>query len=165
MMSLEPVRSPVQFLTRVLGQVPHECILHEYEAWWEEEGKTISSAIDRAGTPWLRMFDRFGSRVDEILYPAEYRKMLKKGYQTGVVWRALEEKSLLSSYLLGYLTSFYDVGLYCPYAVSLSTVLPLDKYGNAAVKGAYLPQLLRRDSDVWQGATWMTEAKGGSDLG
>ncbi|MFZ8825863.1 MAG: hypothetical protein ACO2OT_03355 [Candidatus Caldipriscus sp.] len=25
--------------------------------------------------------------------------------------------------------------------------------------------MLRRDEEVWQGATWMTEAKGGSDLG
>jgi hypothetical protein len=28
----------------------------------------ISEAVDRAGTPWLRMFDQFGKRTDEILF-------------------------------------------------------------------------------------------------
>jgi alkylation response protein AidB-like acyl-CoA dehydrogenase len=67
--------------------------------------------------------------------------------------------------MLGYLTAFYDTGLYCPYTVSLSTVIPLSKYGDAKIQAHFLPLLLRKDETVWQGATWMTEAKGGSDLG
>ncbi len=164
-MSLDTVRSPVAFLRHMLGEVPHEQVLSKYEAWWEEEGKAISEATDRAGTPCLRMFDRFGERVDEILLPPQYWKMLGKGYQEGVVWRAFEENSLVSSYALGYVTSFYDPGLYCPYTVSLSTAVPLEKYGSEELKARFLPLLLRRDDTVWQGATWMTEAKGGSDLG
>ncbi|MFQ5838935.1 MAG: acyl-CoA dehydrogenase family protein, partial [Thermoplasmata archaeon] len=92
-------------------------------------------------------------------------KMLRKGYQAGVVWRVFEENSLLPFYLLGYVTAFYDPGLYCPYTVSLSTALPLDKHGTADLKDRFLPHLLRKDSAVWQGATWMTEVRGGSDLG
>jgi alkylation response protein AidB-like acyl-CoA dehydrogenase len=111
------------------------------------------------------MFDRLGRRVDEILFPPEYWQLLKHGYQTGIVWRVFEEQSLLSSYLLGYVTSFYDPGLYCPYTVSLATAVPLEKYGVESVTARFLPQLLKRDGSVWQGATWMTEVKGGSDLG
>jgi alkylation response protein AidB-like acyl-CoA dehydrogenase len=62
-------------------------------------------------------------------------------------------------------TSFYDPGLYCPYTVSLSTAAPLDKYGDENLKARFLSPLLRQDETVWQGATWMTEIKGGSDLG
>lgn len=164
-MTLERLRSPVSFLQEMLGEIPQEPVLRDYEAWWEREGKAISEATDRAGTPWLRMFDRFGKRVDEILFAPEYRKMLKKGYQAGAVWRAFEEDTLLPSYLLGYITSFFDVGLYCPYIVSLSTAVPLKKYGPEKLKDRFLPQLLKRDETVWQGATWMTEVKGGSDLG
>lgn len=164
-MTLDIVRSPVTFLKSMLAELPDEPALRDYEAWWESEGKAISDATDRAGTPWLRMFDRFGKRVDEVLYSPEYRKMLNKGYQTGVLWRAFEENSLVPFYLLGYVTSFYDPGLYCPYTVSLSTAAPLEKYGDEALKARFLPQLLRRDDAVWQGATWMTEVKGGSDLG
>ncbi|MBI3696928.1 MAG: acyl-CoA dehydrogenase family protein, partial [Acidobacteria bacterium] len=157
--------SPVQFLKHVLVEVPQERMLQDYEAWCEAEGRQISDATDRAGTPWLRMFDRFGNRVDEVLFAPEYWKALKKGYQAGVVWRAFEENSLLSCNLLHYLTSFYDPGLCCPYVVSLSTAIPLDKYGDERLKSRFLAQLLRKDARVWQGATWMTEVKGGSDLG
>jgi len=44
----------------------------------KSEGVAISHAIDRAGTPWLRMFDRLGKRVDEILYPREYQTILRR---------------------------------------------------------------------------------------
>ncbi len=157
--------SPVDFLRRMLPELPLEGELRAFEAWWEEKGAAVSAATDRGGTPWLRMFDRFGRREDEILYPPEYRAMLLRGYREGAVWRAFEGPSLLPSYLLGYLTSFFDPGLYCPYTVSLSTAVPLFKYGSEELKGRFLAPLLRRDDAVWQGATWMTEAKGGSDLG
>lgn len=149
----------------MLSAISHDEMLEGYEAWWEEEGQFISTATDRAGTPWLRMYDRFGNREDQILFPPEYWKELKQGYRSGVVWRAFKEKSLVSHYLLGYLTSFYDTGLYCPYIVSLATAVSLEKYGSEELKDRFLPPLLRQDNEVWQGATWMTEAKGGSDLG
>jgi alkylation response protein AidB-like acyl-CoA dehydrogenase len=91
--------------------------------------------------------------------------MLRQGYRSGVVWRALEENSLLSTYLLMYTISFYDPGVCCPYTVSLGTAVPLAKYGSAEAQVRFLPQLLRKDDSVWQGATWMTEVGGGSDLG
>ncbi|MBO9316759.1 MAG: acyl-CoA dehydrogenase family protein [Chloroflexus sp.] len=161
----QSILSPLAFLRRCVGDVAQSAYLEEYQEWWDREGKSISAAVDRAGIPWLRMFDSSGRRVDEILYPPDYWQMLRRGYQAGVVWRVFAEHSLIPHYLLGYLTSFYDAGLYCPYTVSLSTAVPLAKYGTEAVKARFLPALLRRDETVWQGATWMTEVGGGSDLG
>jgi alkylation response protein AidB-like acyl-CoA dehydrogenase len=179
-MSFDALRSPVQFLQQA-GIRADQDWLRDYEAWFECEGQGISEAVDRAGTPWLRMFDRFGARVDEILYPPEYWRMLKNGYRAGVLWRVFErnfernsernsegnsaQNSLIPAYLLLYATGFYDPGLACPYTVSLSTACPLSKYGDAELKARFLPRMLQRDDDVWQGATWMTEIKGGSDLG
>ncbi len=111
------------------------------------------------------MFDRYGKRVDEILYPREYQTMLRRGYRSGVVWRALEEESLTPTYLLMYTISFHDPGICCPYTVSLGTAVPLAKYGSPELQSRFLPQLTRKGDSVWQGATWMTEIKGGSDLG
>lgn len=164
-MNYDILKSPTAFLKFMLGNLPDEASLQEYEAWWEAEGKGISATIDREGTPWLRMFNVIGQRVDEILFPEAYWKMLRKGYQAGTVWRAFEANSLLPAYLLGYVTAFYDTGLYCPYTVSLSTAVPLFKYGGEEIKARFLPLMLRRDGHAWQGATWMTEAAGGSDLG
>ena len=164
-MDLESLKSPTGFVKLMLGELSDEAALLDYESWWETEGKAISNSIDQAGTPWLRMFDVFGKRVDEILYPPAYWTMLKNGYRAGAVWSAFENGSLAPAYLLGYLTAFYDTGLYCPYTVSLSTAIPLYKYGDDQVKERFLPRMLRKDDSVWQGATWMTEAGGGSDLG
>src|SRR5208282_612490 len=173
-MRFNVLRSPVQFLQQV-GIRADQDWLREYEAWFEREGQAISNAVDRAGTPWLRMFDRFGARVDEILYPPEYWRMLKHGYRAGVLWRVFErnseQNSLIPAYLLLYATGFYDPGLACPYTVSLSTVCPLSKYGDEALRARFLPRMLQRNDNnnindsLWQGATWMTEIKGGSDLG
>jgi alkylation response protein AidB-like acyl-CoA dehydrogenase len=88
--------------------------------------------------------------------------MLRRGYEAGAVWRAFEARSPIQSYLLEYVTFFYDPGLYCPYTVSLATAVPLHKYGSPAAKNAYLTPFLRRGGGLWQGATWMTEARGGS---
>ncbi len=164
-MDLDVLCSPTAFIRAALPHVPHADALQEYETWWEREGKTISQTVDRSRTPWIKMFDLSGCRIDEILYPAEYWRMLKQGYRSGVLWRAFEDGSLVPAYLFIYVTGFYDPGLACPYTVSLSTAVPLEKYGAPEVRERYLRQLLRRDDSVWQGATWMTEIKGGSDLG
>jgi len=157
--------SPSAFLERQLGPLVRGAELRRYEEWFSRHGQPISDAVDRARTPWLRMFDTSGRRVDEICYPPEYWTMLHEGYRAGVIWRAFEEQSLLPSFELIYVTSFFDPGLSCPYTVSLSTALPLEKYAEAALKERFLAPMLRRDGSVWQGATWMTEIKGGSDLG
>jgi len=147
------------------GSMGNESELLAYDSWWQREGKNISTAHDRAGTPWLQMYDVFGKRVDIVQCAPEYWSMLRRGFTTGVVSRAFKEQSLLSSFRIGYICSFYDSGLFCPYTVSLSTILPLSKYGAEDVKARYMPRMLREDESVWHGATWMTEAGGGSDLG
>jgi acyl-CoA dehydrogenase len=180
LVSFEELQSPLRFLESTLSDFRPPEWLQQYQCWWEKEGQNISDLVDRAGTPWLRMFDLLGRRVDEILYSPDYWRMLKHGYQAGLIWRVAEEKAVspagLSSAALFpaglfpaalgiYVTSFYDPGLACPYTVSLSAFVPLLKYGDAELQERFLPRLLQKDNTVWQGATWMTEIKGGSDLG
>lgn len=157
--------SPTAFLQKMLSERIISEQLQHYEAWWRRSGMDISQTVDRGGTPWLRMFDRLGRPEETILFPYGYREMLLEGYRAGVVWRPFAENSLQSSFLLGYLTAFFDPGLYCPYTVSLATAAALDKYGVPELRERFLPRLTARGEDVWQGATWMTEAGGGSDLG
>lgn len=164
-MKLDRVVSPVSFMREQLGnQLPILNVLRDYETWWEASGRAISTAVDRAGTPWVKMYDALGSRIDELTYPPDYRRMLLHGYTSGVVWRAFTD-GLPASFMLGYVTSFYDMGLYCPYTVSLATAATVEKYAPDVVRSDFLHSLLLRDTAVWQGATWMTEAGGGSDLG
>jgi len=165
MMIDECILSPTAFLTAHRPDLPHPDLLKTYESFWRERGQLVSDAVDRMGTPWLRMFDEQGRRVDEVCYPPDYWTMLREGYRAGVIWRCFQEESLLPFFLLGYVTCFFDPGLYCPHTVSMSTAVPLYKYGAEAVKARFLPPLVAQDDSVWQGATWMTESGGGSDLG
>lgn len=164
-MNFHDLQGPLRFLQSSVSGIRVPEGARDYERWWEKEAQLISDAVDRAGTPLLRMFDRFGTRVDEILYPPEYWSMLRHGYQAGLLWRSAEEQTILPSALGIYVTSFYDPGLACPYTVSLSTYVPLQKYGDTVLQRRFLPAMLRKDQTNWQGATWMTEIKGGSDLG
>lgn len=164
-MNRESIASPTGMLQQLHGEVGDEGQLHAYERWWESAGKAISESVDRAGTPRLKMFDMQGERIDEIQFEPDYRTMLLHGYREGVIWRAFEQDDLLPFYRLGYITSCYDPGLYCPYTVSMATALSLHKYGNERLRGEFLPRLLDRAENLWQGATWMTEIGGGSDLG
>src|SRR5215467_13440992 len=126
----EDLLLPLRFLRSVLKDVSLPDWLQSYQYWWEKEGQAISHAVDRAGTPWVRMFTRDGARVDEILYSPEYWKMLRHGYQSGILWRFWAENSMFPAGLGIYLTSFYDPGLACPYTVSLGTAVPLSKYAD-----------------------------------
>ena len=157
--------TPLAYLKQQLGALPCEDALYAYQQWWETTGRALSETIDRWGTPTLRRHDRLGQRVDEIVLPAGYPELVQEGYKHGVVWRVIEQHDWVGSFVLGYITAFYDAGLYCPHTVSLSTAVPLAKYGASTLKERYLPFLLRRDGTAWQGATWMTEVGGGSDLG
>src|SRR5260370_38088049 len=138
----------------------HRYVLESEEAWWKSEGLAHYRGIDRAGTPWLAMFDRLGKRVDEILYPPEYQTILRRGYRAGVVWRALEEKSLIPTYLLMYTISFHDPGICCPYTVSLGTAAPLAKYRSAELQRAFLQQSRGKDDSLLRGARGATEMQG-----
>jgi len=163
LVNFEILSSPVCFLQSIVPNIPDW--LRQLESWWEQEGQGISDATDRASTPWLRMFDLSGARVDEILYAPEYWKMLRHGYASGMIWRVFEENSIYSAGLGIYVTSFYDPGLACPYTVSLGTAVPLSKYSDDTLKQRFLSKMLQKGESAWQGATWMTEIKGGSDLG
>lgn len=165
LVNFDLLQSPLSFLQSTVNDFHPPDWLQEYESWWEKEGQGISDAVDRAGTPWLRMFDLGGTRVDQILYSPEYWRMLRHGYKAGLLWRVFEQKTMLPAGSGIHVTSFYDPGLACPYTVSLGTIVPLLKYGSTELQQCFLPKLLEQDESVWQGATWMTEIKGGSDLG
>lgn len=162
--------SPVDFLLRFIdidsfGYDGLKTVLREYEKWFFERGQFYSDSVDRHGTPWLKMFDETGKRVDEIQYPSEYWELLYEGYRRGIIDMVFRYDSVIPFYLMLYVVTFFDAGLGCPYTVSLSTALPISKYGDSALKDEIIPKMRICGPDVWQGATWMTEIKGGSDLG
>ena len=131
--------TPQGFLGAALGAIPDDPELAAYQRWWAERGDELSAAVDRAGTPWLRMFDRNGTRVDEVCMPVGHRELLQRGYAAGIAARVFEHHSLLPFYRPGYVTAFHDPGLYCPYTVSLAEH-PVERW----VREAMIPS-------IWEG--------------
>jgi len=82
MIVLSALRFPLS-LSR-LPDIQHLDVLETEQQWWKTKGTSISDAIDRAGAPWLRMFDKSGKRVDEILFPCEYQTILRRGCRLGL---------------------------------------------------------------------------------
>ncbi len=158
------IQSPLAFLNAMIGELESPDALADYNYFWETEGVAISTSVDRAGTPWIKKYDVHGRQIDQIVYPPDYYHMLVEGYNAGVVWRAFSN-SLRDAYQYGYLAAFYDTGLYCPYTVSLATATAVNKYASYNMRDNTLDFMMLRSDMVWQGATWMTEIGGGSDLG
>ena len=50
-MDLECLKSPIEFLKRMTGDLPDEAAFREYEHWWETEGKAISALRRPGGHP------------------------------------------------------------------------------------------------------------------
>ncbi len=155
---------PVAFLREEMGFPVSERLM-DYQNWWENEGFALSLEIDRRGTPHLKQFNERGERVDEILYPPSYQYLLSAGYAAGIISEVAHRHDLRLSYQLGFIASYYDPGLYCPYTVTLSTWVPLYKYFEGPEREYFLGQFGRTEPPYWQGATWMTEIGSGSDLG
>ncbi len=59
-----------------------------------------------------------------------------------------------------------EFGLGCPINVTDSAAHLIRLYGDEPIKARFLPRMLSQDmAELWQGAQFMTEKSGGSDVG
>ena len=59
-----------------------------------------------------------------------------------------------------------EFGLGCPINVTDSAAHLISRFGDDAAKARFLPRMLSQDmAQLWQGAQFMTEKEGGSDVG
>jgi acyl-CoA dehydrogenase len=136
---LDCLHSPSSFLKKFLGKdgisrYVNTDELEDYEMWWQEKGESLSESVDKSKTPWLKMYDQSGKRIDKIEYISEYWDLLYEGYRRGIIDKVFEKDSVKPFYYMLYIITFYDAGLGCPYTVSLSTAIPILKYADEKIK-------------------------------
>ena len=134
----------------------------------------LARLSDRHG-PVLHARDAFGRDEEWIEFHPAYREMEKIGFgdfgihtmsrRSGVLgWNG--SPPLTAKYILQYLFVQSEFALMCPISVTDTSMVLIEKYGDEAVKQRFLPRMMSQDmGELLKAAQFMTEKKGGSDVG
>lgn len=128
---------------------------------------------DRQGEPRLQRYDAYGEEISEVWVNDGYKKTIEETYNTGIVGYVHKDIPQLGrkgnyvySFAQGYLLSHAEPGFYCPVTLTMATAYLLDHYADDEVKQRFLPHVCATgDTELYEGATFLTERQGGSDVG
>ena len=137
-----------------------------------EEVVDNSDAIDE-NPPELRTYDRHGEVVNEVVYPPEQEENDRIAFENGAVadsFRAPEGRDepmpLTHSLAHYYLIAYCDIGLGCSVSMTGGAALVLEQVDEEARHDETFDALTARElDDLKQGAMFLTEKQGGSDVG
>jgi alkylation response protein AidB-like acyl-CoA dehydrogenase len=165
-------------LTRYARRYLSDAMLQYVEHSFVEAGRLAAGPIDRRavhtdrdGAPKLVRYNRKGEEINEVWYNEGYLQTVKDGYGTGVVayrydQNAPEPVPFLVNSILLYLLCEAETGFTCPVGLTQSVAFVLEKFGSPEQKEQYLTRLASLDWNTFaQGATFLTEIQGGSDVG
>ena len=144
-------------------------------------GQMVAGELDNAAhladrhPPTLHHRDRFGQDQQSIEYHPAYRELEQAAFGTfamhamshrGDVLDWPEPFPAVAKHAFTYLFNQAEFGLGCPINVTDSGIHVLRLFADDEVKERFLPHMLTNDlSLLWQGAQFMTEREGGSDVG
>ncbi|MFY3792997.1 acyl-CoA dehydrogenase family protein [Ureibacillus sp. MALMAid1270] len=146
----------------------------------DDFGKLVAGEIDerakhtdREGEPRLKRYNKFGDEVSEVWVNEGYKKTIEQSYNTGIVGYVHKEIPQLGrkgnyvySFAQGYLLSQAEPGFYCPVTLTMATAYLLEHYADEKLKAKFLPHVCSTgDMELYEGATFLTERQGGSDVG
>ncbi|MCU4753973.1 acyl-CoA dehydrogenase family protein [Halobacteria archaeon AArc-curdl1] len=137
-------------------------------------GHTVADnadVIDDHG-PELETYDKDGEVVNRVRYPAEQLENEQLVYELGIVADAFEAPPgrdrpmpLSHNLVMQYLLSYADVGFDCPVAMTAGAALVLEKFGDDDLEAYYEGLTSREYETLIEGAMFLTEKQGGSDVG
>jgi acyl-CoA dehydrogenase len=125
--------------------------------------------------PVLHHRDRFGRDVQHIEYHPAYRELERAGFGTFGIHALSHAKGVMgwpatypaaAKHAFTYLFNQAEFGMGCPLNVTDGAAMLLSRFGSPEMKAKYLPGLITTDLErLTQGAQFMTEKEGGSDVG
>ncbi|WP_458186908.1 acyl-CoA dehydrogenase family protein [Haladaptatus sp. NG-WS-4] len=137
-------------------------------------GTTVADnadVIDRHG-PTLHRYDRHGRLVNDVEYHPAQRENEALVYGAGIVADSLrsppgsdEPEPILHHLTMDYLLAYTDVGLTCPVAMTAGVALVLERFDDGSLSEFFDRLTTREYDDLLQGAMFLTERQGGSDVG
>lgn len=134
----------------------------------------LAELANRYG-PTLVQYDKKGQRVDEVLFHPAYHELERIAYEDFAIAACSHRKGALGwpdrvpqpvKFALGYLGMQAEAGVFCPVAMTDALARVLELYGSEPLKRRFLPSLTALTmSELRQGAMFLTEKQGGSDVG
>jgi alkylation response protein AidB-like acyl-CoA dehydrogenase len=151
-----------------------EPILFEMGTVASQKMDSLADEANRQG-PVLRQFDKKGQRVDEVIFHPAYHELERIAYQDFAIAACSHRDDALGwqgripqpvKFALGYLGMQAEAGVFCPIAMTDALARVLERYASEALKRRFLPPLTALTLDeLQQGAMFLTEKQGGSDVG
>lgn len=147
----------------------------------DDAGSVAGGELDRlarqaeAHPPRLIQYDPRGERIDEVEFHPAYHAMERIAFERfGLA--ALSHRSGLHGwpgtvppvvkYALSYVLIQAEFGLFCPVNMTDSLARVLRRFATPELRERFVPRLTAtRLEDLLQGAQYMTERAGGSDVG
>lgn len=132
-----------------------------------------AKVTDREGEPKLRRYNAYGDEVSEVIVNEGYKQTVAETYATGIVGYVHKDIPELGhkgnyvySFAQGYLLSQTEPGFYCPVTLTMATAYLFEHYASDELKQKFMPHICATgDTELFEGATFLTERQGGSDVG
>jgi acyl-CoA dehydrogenase len=134
----------------------------------------LSMRADKHG-PVLLTHDACGERIDRVVQHPDYHELEKLSYGRGIVAIKYDREFLAKHrevrHLVGFGAGYYfgqtEMGLYCPICMTDGVGRVLERHApDHPVAREALKHIASTDvSELWQGAMFLTERQGGSDVG
>ncbi|WP_455449110.1 acyl-CoA dehydrogenase family protein [Natrinema thermotolerans] len=137
-------------------------------------GHTVADNADYVDDhgPELETYDKYGDVHNAVRYPAEQLENDELAYGAGIVADAFEappdrDEPMPISHFLGMLQllCYADAGFGCPVAMTAGSALVLERFDDGNLEPYYRALTSRDYDDLIEGAMFLTEEQGGSDVG
>lgn len=136
---------------------------------------TPLSALADKHRPTLETHDAQGHRIDQVVYHPSYHWLEEMSYGNGIVGIKYDPDFLaqhrnvrhLTGFTLGYLFGQTECSLFCPICMTDGVGRVLERHAKGdPIAEETIRHISATDMDeLWQGAMFLTEIQGGSDVG
>ncbi|MCC6137204.1 MAG: acyl-CoA dehydrogenase family protein [Bdellovibrionaceae bacterium] len=158
-----------------LGEARHQ----EFRAYFERFGRlaaeaTPHSALADQYPPILHTHNKVGERIDRVEYHPSYLELQKISYGEGLLALKYDSHFLKKNtdcrhtlgFALGYYFAQTETGLFCPLCMTDALGRVLETHNAHPMAKLALKHITSSDlNELWQGAMFLTEKQGGSDVG
>src|SRR5947209_13721121 len=134
----------------------------------------LVQVADRQG-PVLIQYDKRGQRIDEVVFHPAYHELEHIAYQDFAIAACSHREGALGwpgkvsqpvKFALGYLGMQAESGVFCPVSMTDALARVLERYASEPLKRRFIPGFTAFTmAELKQGAMFLTEKQGGSDVG